>query len=122
MGLLFIYLFLSQFSEHIQSIILYIFHTKLRFSWKFEKPKMFFRLRFLPYRDDSNQDENLNNSLVIDISSSMDEDHSNFIQHDSVTVYDENSSSYNGVTTNILIAPSILTNELTSSASVITRL
>jgi hypothetical protein len=122
MGLLFIYLFLSQFSAHIQSIILYIFHTKLRFSWKFEKPKICFRLQFLPYIDNSNHDENLTNSLVIDISSSMDEDQSNVIQHDSIIVYDENSSSYNGVTTNILNATSILTNESVSSTSVITKL
>lgn len=99
MILLFIYLFLSQFSEHIQSIILYIFHTKLRFSWKFEKPTIWCRLHFVPYTNHLKQDENLANTLVIDISSSMDEDRSNVLQHDSIAIYDESSSSYNGVTT-----------------------
>jgi len=123
MGLLFIYLFLSHFSTHIQSIIHYIFHTKLRFSCKLEKPTICFRLQFIPYRNDSNQDENVTNSLVIDLSSSVDEDQSNVLQHNSIIVYDENSSSHNGVTTNILTAPIILANEsASSSGSVIAKL
>jgi len=122
MCLLFLYLFLSHFSTYIQSIIHYIFHTKLRFSWKLEKPTICFRLQFIPYRDPSTQDENLTNSLVIDISSSVDEDPSNVIHHDSIVVYDENSSSHGGVTTHILAAPLIIANESVTSASGISKL
>jgi hypothetical protein len=122
MSLLFIYLFLGHFSNHIQSLILYLFHTKLRFSWKIEKPTICFRFQFIPYRNASNRDENLTNSLVIDMSSSVDEDQSNTIQHDSTIAYDENSTCYNSVTTNILVAPFIFANESASSASVIAKL
>jgi hypothetical protein len=122
MGLLFIYLFLNHFSTHIQSLIFYLFHTNLRFSWKLEKPTMCFRLQFVPYLFDSNQDEHLNNSLVIDVSSSVDEDQSMVVLHDSIVVYDENSSSQNGVTTNILTAPVIVGNESSSNVSVIAKL
>jgi hypothetical protein len=86
---------------------------------KIEKPTICFRFQFIPYTNESNQDENLTNSLVIDMSSTIDEDQSNTIQHDSTTVYDENSTSYNGVTTNSLIASYIVANE---SASVISKL
>jgi hypothetical protein len=122
MGLLFLYLFFNHFSTHIQSLIYYIFHTKLQFSWKLERPTICFRLQFIPYIFNSAQDENLNNSLVIDVSSSIDEDHSNVLAHDSVVVYDENSSSHNGITTNILLAPIVVANEPISNVSVIARL
>jgi hypothetical protein len=83
---------------------------------------MCFRLQFVPYLFDSNQDEHLNNSLVIDVSSSVDEDQSMVVLHDSIVVYDENSSSQNGVTTNILTAPVIVGNESSSNVSVIAKL
>jgi hypothetical protein len=122
MSLLFIYLFLNQFSTHIQSIIFYIFRTKLSFSWKLEKPTICFRLQFIPYTNNPNRDQHLINSLGIDLSSSADEDHPNALRNDSIVAYDENSSSHNCVTTNILLAPFIRTNESTSNASVIARL
>jgi hypothetical protein len=84
---------------------------------KIEKPTICFRFQFVPYTNASNRDENFTTSLVIDMSSTIDEDQSNTIQHDSTTVYDENSTCYNGVTTNILVAPYIFTNELTSNTS-----
>ena len=104
MMILFIYLFYKSFSPHIHSILLYLFHTNLRFSWKLQKPSICFRFEFVPY---SIQDEHLTNSLGIDISSSVEEDQSNIIQHESIVIYDESSTNYHGTSINILSTPSV---------------
>ncbi|CAF1189686.1 unnamed protein product [Adineta steineri] len=122
MSLLFIYLFLNHFSTQIESIFFYIFHTKLRFSWKLEKPTICFRLQFIPYTNNSNQIEGLTNSLIIDLSSTMEEDQSTMFPNDSAIVYDESSSGYNPVTTTMLVTPLNLANETTSNISVIAKL
>ncbi|CAF1244221.1 unnamed protein product [Rotaria sordida] len=122
MSLLFIFCFLTQFSKYIRSIIFYLFHTNLRFSWKLEKPTICFRLRFTPYNINSNQNEQRINSLVLDLSSSMIEDQSTIIPQDSIVMYNESSGSYNGVTTTILTSPNIFVNETTSPVCAMTKL
>ncbi|CAF1042513.1 unnamed protein product [Rotaria sp. Silwood1] len=111
MSLLFLFCFLTQFSKHIQSIIFYLCHTNLRFSWKLEKPTICFRLQFIPYNVNSSQNEQSANSFVIDLSSSMIEDQSYIMPQDSITMYNESSGSHNGVTTTILAAPGMIVNE-----------
>ncbi|UJR26749.1 hypothetical protein I4U23_008064 [Adineta vaga] len=121
MCILFIYLFRSQFSTHIHSLCFYIFHTKLRFSWKLQKPTICFRLQFIPYKQDYNRNEHSKNRLVNDLTSSIDEDQSNILSNESILVYDESSNGYNGITT-ILSPPLIFANETISNAFVIVKL
>lgn len=94
MLILFLFILRNYFSLYIHSLIAYLFHTNLRFSWKFQKPTICFRFQFIPYPTTLIQEEHLANSFVIDVSSSIDEDHSHFIPHESVIVYDESSASH----------------------------
>ncbi|CAF4225332.1 unnamed protein product, partial [Rotaria sp. Silwood2] len=79
-----------------------------------------FRLQFIPYNINSN--ELRTNSLVIDLSSSMMEEQSIIIPQDSIAMYNESSSSHNGVTTTILSSPIMFVNESTSPECAITKL
>jgi len=94
MLIIFLFIVRTYFSLYIHSLIVYLFHTNLRFSWKFQKPTICFRFQFIPYPTTLIQEEHRTNSLVIDVSSSVDEDHSHFAPHESVVVYDENSVSH----------------------------
>lgn len=116
MSLVFFYLFFHQFALHIQSIILYVFHSKLRLRWKFQKPTICFRFQFIPYMNQLSQDENFSPISPIDMSSTIDEDQSHtIIQHESIIVYDESSTSHSHLTTNILHPPFLFVNQSTSN-------
>jgi ABC-type multidrug transport system fused ATPase/permease subunit len=99
--LLFLYLFLSLFSSYIYSIFYYIFHTKLHFSCQLQKPNIRFHLHIVPYNQHNiPQDEHSTNSLVLDLTSSIYEEHSTMIPTESIAINEENSSSQNVITTN----------------------
>ncbi|UJR22351.1 hypothetical protein I4U23_025413 [Adineta vaga] len=98
---LFFYLFFSLFSSNINSIFYYIFRTKLQFSWKFRRPTMRFQLHLVPYRP-SNVDlnEHSKTSVAIDLTSSVFDEHSTSYPNESITVYEDNSSSQNVIIPN----------------------
>ncbi|CAF3437916.1 unnamed protein product [Rotaria socialis] len=121
MILLFIYCFISMFSTQLRSVIYYLFNTNLRFSWKLEKPTICFRLQFIPYQDNC-KDRRVDQSVVIDLSSSVIDDQSNVLPQDSMIMPNESSSSQNGFTTAILTAPTAIVDESTPNPSAIAKL
>lgn len=91
--ILFIYLFLSLFSAYIYSIFYYLFHTKLHFSCQLRKPSIRFRLHFKPYiQTEIHPDEHSTNSLMMDVTSSIFDEHSTAIPNDSIGFVEETSS------------------------------
>jgi len=102
MTLLFLYLFLSLFSSYIYSIFYYIFHTKLHFSCKLQKPTIRFHLHIVQYnqREINQHDEHSTNSLVLDLTSSIYDEHSTVFPTESNGINEEYSSCNNPVTTN----------------------
>ena len=94
MLLLLIYLFLIQFSEHLQSIFFYTSRTKLRFAWKLQKPTVCFRWQFIPYPNTGvSRNTNADEHVAVDLTSSADDDPTTMFAHDSITVYDDHSTS-----------------------------
>lgn len=78
--LLFLYLFFTVFSQYIYSIFYYAFYTKLHFSCQLEKPSIRFGIHVTPYkRDDFQPEEQLTNSLTLDLNPQIYEDHSTLL-------------------------------------------
>ena len=92
--LLFLYLFLSLFSSSIHSIFSYIFYTKLHCSCQFRRPSVRFRLHLRQYKEqDIHPDEHSTNSLVIDVASSIYDEHSTAMPNESIGFYEETTIS-----------------------------
>ena len=90
--LFFLFLFVSLFSPYIYSIFYYVFHTKLHFSCKFQKPTIRFRLHIVQCNQrEIIHDERSTNSLVLDLTSSVYDEHSTMVQNESTGLYEENS-------------------------------
>ncbi|CAF2057329.1 unnamed protein product [Rotaria magnacalcarata] len=121
MILLFIYCFINLFSTQLRSVIFYLFNTNLRFSWKLEKPTICFRLQLVPYPDNC-KDQRIDQSVVVDLSSSCIDDQSNALPQESMIMPNESSNSQNGVTTAILTAPTAIFDESTPHPSAIAKL
>ena len=100
MFVLFVYLFLSLFSSYIYSIFYYLFHTKLHFSCQLRKPSIRFRLHLTPYiQPEIHPDEHSTNSLMIDVTSSVYDEHSTAMPNESIVLMEETSSIQGGLTT-----------------------
>ncbi|CAF1135924.1 unnamed protein product [Adineta steineri] len=98
--LLFLYLFFNLFSSYIYSIFYYIFCTKLHFSCKLQKPSIRFSLHIVQYNQrERTHDEHSTNSFVLDLTSSVYEEHSTIYPNESIVVYEENSSGQQMATT-----------------------
>lgn len=89
--MLFIYCFSIRFSTYLRSIVFYLFNTKLRFSWRLERPTICFRLQFVPYKLSKTQ--NRQQSVFFDASSSVVDDQSNTLQQESIILINENNSN-----------------------------
>lgn len=107
MFLLFFFLFLNRYSFYLRSIFFYVFRTNLRVAWKFEKPRIRFRCRFIPYSVPFKGAEIMSNALTGgDVSSSIDDEPraSSSLARDSVLVLDP---SQNKRTSQIRVLPVI---------------
>ncbi|CAF1375888.1 unnamed protein product [Rotaria sp. Silwood1] len=98
--ILFLYLFLNLFSSHIHSIFYYIFHTKLHFSCKLQKPTLRFHLYIVQYHQRNIEHEkHSKDSLVLDLTSSIYDEQSPISLNDTIGTYEENSSNQPPITT-----------------------
>ncbi|CAF1148407.1 unnamed protein product [Rotaria sordida] len=99
---LFIYLFLSLFSSHIHSIVYYIFHTKLHFSCKLQKPTVRFHLHIVQYpQRNLEHDKHSKDSLVLDLTSSIYDEQTPISINETIGIYEENSSNQPPIRTSI---------------------
>ena len=109
---LFVYLFGSLFSSTIYSIFYYIFHTKLHFSCQLQRPSIRFQLHIVPYEQSFiPPDEHSSNSFVLDLTSSIYDEHSTIYPNESMGIYEENSSGIHVGTNHALV----IANELEQS-------
>jgi hypothetical protein len=96
--LLFLYLFFSLFSSSIYSIFSYLFHTKLHFSCRLQKPSIRFGLHLAEYHPE----EHSTNALIMDLASSVYDEHSTAIPMESGVFGEEMSSGQHGMTSSVL--------------------
>ena len=93
--ILIIYLLLSQYSSHFQSIFSYIVYTKLHFNLKFQRPEVCFRCQLIPFEKNFHLKPN-NNDLS---SSTIDIDQSAVLVHETTVVHEESSVTISHKTT-----------------------
>ena len=101
--LLFLYLFLSLFSSYIYSIFYYLFHTKLHFSCRLQKPSIRFGLHLAEYHQrEIHPEEHSTNSLMMELASSVYDEHSTAMPMESGVFGEEMSSGQHGMTSSVL--------------------
>ena len=109
-SLLFIYCFVSKFSTYIQTIIFYLFNTKLRCSCRWRKPNVCFKLHFNRHAVDLNQKKHIDDSLEINLPEPNVKDRPNLVKHDSIILYNVNNNYRDRVMTTTVTTTALVTN------------